>query len=108
MKNILHGRFRWIEGLPVSPDAVDFVIDECNNDGNWDLIAGGAAGISIVLPKRSTEFTDADVQELSKSAANSIHRADIDNDRRSDFISIGSSGLTLFLGASNEKTDDQS
>lgn len=107
LQNILHGRFRWIEGLPVSPDAVDFVIDECNNDGNWDLIAGGTAGISIVLPKRSTEFTDADVQELSKSAANYIHRADIDNDGRSDFIAVGSSGLTLLRGASNGKTEDQ-
>ena len=61
-----------------------------------------------MLPKRSTEFTDADVQELSKSAANSIHRADIDNDGRSDFIAIGSSGLTLLRGASNGKTEDQS
>lgn len=108
LQNILHGRFRWIEGLPISADAVDFVIDECNNDGNWDLVTGGASGISIILPKRSTEFTNSDLKELSKSAANSIHRADIDNDGRSDFITIGSSGLTLLRGVGNGKTEDQS
>ena len=108
LQNILHGRFRWIAGLPAATDAVDFVIDECNNDGNWDLVTGGASGVSIVLPKRSTEFTDADVKQLSKSAANSIHRGDIDNDGRTDFIALGTSGLSLLRGVGNGKTEDQS
>ena len=108
LQNILHGRFRWIEGLPISPDAVDFVIDECNNDGNWDLVTGGASGISIMLPKRSTEFSDAHVKELSKSAAHSIHRGDIDNDGRSDFIALGNNGLSFLRGVGKGKTDDQS
>lgn len=108
LQNILHGRFRWIQGLPVATDAVDFVIDECNNDGNWDLVMSGAAGVSIVLPKRSTEFSDADMKELSKSAANSIHRGDIDNDGWSDFIALGSSGLSLLRGVGNGKTEDHS
>jgi len=108
LQNILHGRFRWIEGLPVAANAVDFVIDECNNDGNWDVIAAGQSGISIVLPKRSTEFADADVQELSNTAASTIHRADLDNDGRSDFVATGSAGLTFLRGVGNGKFENKS
>ncbi len=108
LQNILHGRFRWIEGLPVAKDAVSFVIDECNKDGNWDLITCGASGISMMLPKHSTEFTDADVKKLSKSDANSIHRGDLDNDGRSDFIATGKNGLSLLRGVDNGRIEDLS
>ena len=108
LQNILHGRFRWQAGLPVSADAVDFVIDECNNDGNWDLIAAGPSGVSIVLPKRSTNFSDASIMELSKNSASSVHRGDLDNDGRSEFIAIGTSGLTLLRGTGNGKAEDLS
>ena len=107
LQNILHGRFRWIDGLPVAANAVDFVIDECNNDGNWDVITAGPTGVSIVLPKHSTEFNDANVQKLSNAAASTIHRADLDNDGRSDFVAIGSAGLTVLRGIGNGKSEDK-
>ncbi|MBC7965457.1 MAG: CRTAC1 family protein, partial [Fuerstia sp.] len=108
LQNILHGRFRWQTDLPFPADTVDFVIDECNNDGNWDVITAGPSGISIVLPKRSTDFSDASAAELSKTAASSIHRGDIDNDGRSEFIAIGPAGLTLLRGTGDGKTEDLS
>ena len=108
LPNILHGRFRWQADLPIPADAVDFVIDECNNDGNWDVIAAGASGVSIVLPKRSTDVSDADVAELSRTAAHTIHRADLDNDGRSEFIAIGDAGLTLLRGTGDGNAEDLS
>ena len=106
LQNILHGRFRWQSGLPIPADAIDFAIDECNNDGNWDVIASGPWGVSIVLPKRMTGFSDADVVVLSKTAANTIHRADLDNDGRSEFIAVGAAGLTLLRGTGDGRTED--
>ncbi len=108
LQNMLHGRFRWQTDLPIPADAVAFVIDECNNDGNWDVIAAGATGVSIVLPKRSTDFSDAAVAELSKPAAHTIHRADLDNDGRSEFIAVGPTGLTLLRGTGDGKAQDLS
>ncbi|MDA1232658.1 MAG: CRTAC1 family protein, partial [Planctomycetota bacterium] len=108
LQNILHGRFRWMEDLPCPVDAVDFLIDECNNDGNWDLITAGPSGISSVLPKRSTDFSDANVVELSRNAAKEIQRADIDNDGRSDFIAVGDRGLTFLRGTGDGKAEDLS
>ena len=106
LQNILHGRFRWQTDLPFPAAVVDFVIDECNNDGNWDVIAAGPSGVSIVLPKRSTDFSDVSVMELSSTAANTIHRADLDNDGRSEFITVGDTGLTLLRGTGDGKTED--
>ena len=108
LQNILHGRFRWQTDLPIPADAVDFVIDECNNDGNWDVIAAGPSGVSIVLPKRSTDFSDVGVAELSRIPANTIHRADLDNDGRSEFIAVGAAGLTLLRGTGDGKAEDLS
>ena len=108
LQNILHGRFRWQTDLPMPADAVDFVIDECNNDGNWDVIAAGPSGVSVVLPKRSTDFSDASVMQLSETAAHTIHRADLDNDGRSDFVAVGDSGLMVLRGTGDGKAEDLS
>ena len=84
------------------------MIDECNHDGNWDVMTAGPSGISVVLPKRSTDFSDASVTKLSKTAADSIHRGDLDNDGRSEFIAMGDSGLTLLRGTGDGQAEDLS
>ncbi|HQZ65216.1 MAG TPA: FG-GAP-like repeat-containing protein [Planctomycetaceae bacterium] len=108
LQNIFHGRMRWLDDLMSADGAVDFVIDECNRDGNWDLIATGSKGISVVLSKGSSKFPEASVVQLSGTSAKRILRADLDNDGRSDFITIGDTGLTLLRGAGDGTVEDLS
>lgn len=108
LQNIFHGRMRWLENLTSPGAAVDLVIDECNNDGSWDLIAAGPDGISAVLSKSGMTFPKADVVKYSEIAASRILRTDLDNDGRSDFIAIGPGGVSLLRGAGNGTTEDLS
>ena len=106
LQNILHSRFRWVDGLPGIPGAADIVIDEINGDGNWDLVITGTSGTSAILPKHSDRTDDAATGTLSAAAGISLHRADLDNDGRSDFIATGPEGLTLLRGTGEGKSDD--
>jgi len=106
LQNILHSRFRWVEGLPGTPGAADALIDELNGDGNWDLVIASTAGTSVVLPKHSDRTEDAVTLPLTATAGASLHRADLDNDGRSDFITSGPDGMSLLRGTGDGTLED--
>ncbi len=108
LQNILHTRFRWVDGLPGTAGAADVVIDELTGDGVWDLVITGTAGTTAVLPIHSDRTDDATAAALSADAGTSLHRADLDNDGRSDFITAGPGGLTILRGTGDGKTADLS
>ena len=106
LQNMLHSRFRWLDGLPCPAGTADVAIDELNGDGHWDLITAGTNGTSIVLPTNNENIADAKGAPAASVAGTNIHRADLDNDGRSDFVIAGSNGLTLLRGTGDGKTED--
>ncbi len=106
LQNILHGRFRWDDGLPGATGVSDVVIDELNGDGIWDLVMTGTSGTAAVLPKDSDRTDDAVILPLTATAGTSLHRADLDNDGRSDFVSVGPDSMTLLRGTGDGRPED--
>lgn len=108
LQNMLHTRFRWMDGLTFPADTADVALDELNGDARWDLIAVSRQGVSTVLTKNNENISDAAATGVSETAGTAIHRADLDNDGRSDFIVSGPGGLTILRGTGDGKAEDVS
>ena len=106
LQNMLHSRFRWLDGIPCSAGAADVVIDELNGDCRWDLVTTSAEGTTTVLPKNNETPGDSATTVVSQLAGSLIHRADLDNDGRSDFLVAGTNGLTILRGTGDGKTEE--
>lgn len=106
LQNMLHSRFRWLDGIPCAAGAADVVIDELNGDGRWDLVTTSAEGTTTVLPKNNETPGDSATTVVSQLAGSLIHRADLDNDGRSDFLVAGTNGLTILRGTGDVKTEE--
>lgn len=106
LQNILHTRFRWLDGIPCPTGAADVLIDELNGDGRWDLIAAGSSGVSSILPANNEVPQDAPLTTLATTAATSILRADLDNDSRTDIVACGPGGVGLLRGTGDGKATD--
>ncbi len=106
LQNLLHTRFRWLDGLPCPTGAEDVLIDDFNSDSRWDLLIAGSSGTSLIAPKNNELLTDSTAVSLATSPGASLHRADLDNDGRSDLMSAGPAGLTLLRGTNDGKAED--
>lgn len=85
---MLHCAFAGSNGLPCPAGASDVAIDELNADGRWDLMIGGSEGVSSVLPANNENMADSATNPVIETAGagSALHRADLDNDGRSDFL----------------------
>lgn len=106
LQNLLHSRFRWLEGLPCPAGAEDVLIDDFNRDSRWDLLIAGSAGTSLIAPKNNELLTDSTAVSLTTGSGVTLHRADFDNDGRSDLVTAGPAGLSLLRGANGGRTED--
>ncbi len=106
LQNLLHSRFRWLDGLPCPAGAEDVLIEDFNSDSRWDLLIAGSSGTSLIAPKNNELLTDSTAESLATVSGVSLHRADLDNDGRSDLVSAGPAGLTLLRGTSDGKAED--
>ena len=106
LQNLLHSRFRWLDGLPCPAGAEDVLIDDFNGDSRWDLLIAGSSGTSLIAPKNNELLADSKAESLTTVSGVSLHRADLDNDGRSDLVSSGPAGLTLLRGTNDGQAED--
>ncbi len=106
LQNMLHGRFRWLEGPPCSAGTTDVLIDELNGDGRWDLVTTGSEGTFSVLPKNSENFGETVAASISSVPGKMLHRSDLDNDGRSDILVASAGGITFLRGTGDGKAED--
>ncbi len=108
LQNMLHGRFRWLEGLPCPEGSSDVLLDELNGDGRWDIITTGPSGTATILAKNTDSFAEALTENVSSAEGRSLVRADLDNDGRSDFLVAGPQKLVILRGTGDGKAEDLS
>jgi hypothetical protein len=83
-------------------------IDELNADGRWDLMIAGSKGVSSVLPANNENMADSAANPVIEVAGSVLHRADVDNDGRSDFLVADVAGLKLLRGKGDGTFEDLS
>lgn len=105
LENLMHGRFRWVDGLPGIPGAQDVAIDELDEDGLWELIITGTDGTAIVQMSDAEQFDTATLHRWPGPGGRSLLRGDFDNDGRSDFFVTATESLEFLRGTRDAKAE---
>jgi tetratricopeptide (TPR) repeat protein len=108
LQNLLHGRFRWNEGLPGISGAEDVNLADFNHDARWDVITIGENGSLTVLPTNNERPEEASTQPLETAKGRISQCADIDNDGRTDVIIAGDDGIRILRGTGVGSFEDLS
>jgi hypothetical protein len=103
LENVFHNRFRLrsIEMPSVRGDGPDsLVVADVDGNASWDLLVGGADGISVMRTAISSDGRTRllAAEPVSDSPTSGLKSWDYDNDGYSDIVAWGSGGLQIYRG----------